>query len=174
MTTPHTSRRRALLGSAAVATTALFAGGTILTQLVIVPHWRALEPTAFLPHFAVYGPLIGSVQAPIEVVSALLLGICAVVSRAGRPAWTVASVAMVGTLVLLPIYFLPANFAMLDPGFPPGAVPGELTAWSAWNWVRVGLAVAAVVASCAALAARQATARFGPEPTTPPRVSPSS
>lgn len=162
-TTLDRSRWRALLAGAAVAMTAAFAGGTLLVQLVIVPHWRALEPTAFLAHFAVYGPLTGSIQAPIEVVSALLLGICAVVIRPGRPAWTAATVAMVGTLVLLPIYFLPANFAMLDPAFPPAAVPDELAAWSSWNWLRLGLAVVAVVASCAALAARSATVRVGPQ-----------
>lgn len=52
---------------------------------------------------------------------------------------------MVGTLLLLPIYFVGANLAMLTEGFPVQDVPGELSAWYAWNWARTGLALLATV-----------------------------
>jgi hypothetical protein len=143
--------------TAAVAVTSAFAGGGLLAQTVIVPTWRAMEPTAFLSHFGVYGPVTGATVFPFEAASVVLLGITtyrAVRShRRGRLAWTLATVAMVGTLLLLPIYFVPTNLALLDPAFPPSAVPAELAAWYRWDWVRAGLGLASAVLACVALTA---------------------
>jgi hypothetical protein len=140
-----------------VATTSAFAGGALLTQTVVVPSWRAMEPEEFLRHFAVYGPVTGATVFPFEVASILLLAVTtrsAVRShRPGRLAWALATSAMVGTLVPLPIYFVSANLAMLDPAFPPGAVQAELAAWYRWNWVRAGLGLASTVLACIALGA---------------------
>lgn len=150
-------RARHLVQAAALAATAAFAGGGLLTQLVTVPHWRDMDPAAFLPHFATSGPATGAALFPIEVASVLLLGATAYASikrrRPGWIPWALATASMVGTVVLLPIYFAGANFAMLDPAFPAEAVPAELTAWYRWNWVRTGLALAATALSCAALTA---------------------
>ena len=60
---------------------------------------------------------------------------------------------MLGTFLLLPIYFLPTNLALLDPAFPPQAVHSELTAWYRWNWIRAGLGIASAAAACIALVA---------------------
>lgn len=58
---------------------------------------------------------------------------------------------MIATLVLLPVYFVQANRALLDPAFPTRDVAAELAAWWAWNWVRTGLAVLAVALACTAM-----------------------
>ncbi|MFE3290490.1 hypothetical protein [Rhodococcus sp. NPDC059234] len=155
---PATSWRGArVVDTTAVAATSAFAGGALLTQTVIVPSWRAMEPAAFLRHFAVYGPVTGATVFPFEVASILLLAVTtrsAVRShRPGRLAWALATSGMVGTLLPLPIYFVGANLAMLDPTFPPAAVQAELTAWYRWNWVRTGLGLASAVLACGALTA---------------------
>ncbi|MFG1708903.1 hypothetical protein ACFLIM_37465 [Nonomuraea sp. M3C6] len=141
----------------AVAATSAFAGGALLTQTVIVPYWRAMDPAAFLPHFAIYGPVTGATVFPFEVASVLLLGITTYSTvksrRPGGLAWALATTCMVGTLLLLPIYFVRANLAMLDPAFPPQAVHAELTAWYRWDWVRAGLGLASAVLACIALTA---------------------
>lgn len=146
-----------IVETAAIAATAAFAGGGLLTQTVIVPHWRDMDPAAFLPHFAIYGPATGATLFPIEVAAVLLLGITTYSNarnrRPGRLTWALATAGMVATVVLLPVYFAGANLAMLDPAFPPQAVAAELTAWYRWNWVRTGLAVLATVLCCAALTA---------------------
>lgn len=140
--------------AAALAFTGAFAGGGLLTQTVIVPHWRALDPAAFLSHFASYGPATGATLFPIEVASVVLLAAATYLSRgrSGQTPWALATAAMVGTLLLLPIYFVGANLALLEPGFPPAAVAGELAAWYGWNWVRTGLGMAATVLCTVALA----------------------
>lgn len=154
-----------VLSAAAVAATAAFAGGGLLTQTVLVPHWRNMDPAAFLPHFATYGPATGATLFPIELGSTLLLGSTSYLAtkshRPQRLAWVLAAGCMAGTLLLLPIYFVQANRALLDPDFPPQKVPRELRAWYAWNWLRTGMAVLATAASCAALAADRSDGHTG-------------
>lgn len=139
---------------AAVATTSIFAGGALLSQIVIVPGWPALDPTAFLHHFATYGPATGATVFPFELASALLLGHATYTAfrsrRSNRLVWLLAAACMAGTLALL-IYFVPANFALLNPAYPAQAVPAALAAWYRWNWGRAGLGLAAAVLACAAL-----------------------
>ncbi|MBR7742988.1 hypothetical protein KC207_06770 [Phycicoccus sp. BSK3Z-2] len=146
------SRVTAVVG---VAATSAFATGGLLTQTVVVPMWRGMEPVTFLTVFGSAGPATGATLLPVELLSVAGLALCA--GRAirhrtpGRVLWTVACAAMVLTLLLLPAYFSGANGALLDPGFPPTAVSDELALWHRWNWVRTGLALLATAASVAAL-----------------------
>lgn len=106
------------LPAAAVATTAAFAGGGLLTQTVVVPTWQGMDPSAFLPHFRRYGPITGATLFPLELASTLLLARTTYSAirqrRPGRPTWALATASMLGTVLLLPIHFAPANRAMLD------------------------------------------------------------
>lgn len=73
--------------------------------------------------------------------------------RAGAPGrllWAGAVSAVVATVVLLPLYFVGANIALLDPTFPVQAVPAALADWASWNWLRTGLGVVAAVLACGA------------------------
>ena len=148
--------RRRVVEVGAVATTSAFAGGALLSQTVIVPTWRAMDPAVFLHQFGTSGPATGATVFPFEIASVLLLGITTYRTvkrrRPARLVWATATASMVGTLLLVPAYFLHANAAMLDPDFPPQSVPAALTAWNAWNWARTGLGLVAAALSWAALA----------------------
>jgi hypothetical protein len=148
------------LAAVAVATTAAFAGGGLVAQTVVVPQWRSMDPRAFLDHFGTYGPALGATLFPLEVISTLALAgttFLAVRNRSvARAWWAVATACMVGTLVLLPIYFAGANVGMLSEGFSVENVPGELAAWNAWNWARTGLGLMAAVLCCFAIQRRPA------------------
>lgn len=149
------SRAVALTATAGAVTTAAFATGCVLTQAVTVPGWRAMEPAAFLTRFATSGPATGAVLFPIEIAATALLGATTYTTitqrRPGRLAWGAASAAMAATVVLLPAYFAGANVALLDPNFPPSAVPHELSTWNAWNWLRTTLGLAGTITSTQAL-----------------------
>lgn len=151
------SRAARVVEATAVASTSAFAGGALLSQTVIVPRWRAMDPEMFLSQLAVDGLTTGATVFPFEVASVMLLGVTTYSMikrhRPARGVWALATSGMVGTFLLLPVYFLPANFAMLDPTFPAEAVHAELTTWYRWNWVRAGLGVASAVLACAALTA---------------------
>jgi len=144
-------RRTALVAAAATATSSALASGCILTQAVTVPAWRTMEPGAFLQRFATSGPATGAVLFPMDAAATALLGVTtytAVTHRwAGRQNWVVATAAMAATVALLPVHFIGANAALLDPAFPPDAVPDELRSWNSWNWLRTALAVASSVAA---------------------------
>lgn len=85
-----------MLATAAVATTAAFAGGGLLSQVVVVPSWREIDPTVFLQRFPVYGPAMGMILFPIEMASVVLLGISTYSTirhhRPGRLPWAAATV----------------------------------------------------------------------------------
>ena len=151
------SRSALLIATAATASSAAFATGCLLTQVVIVPTWRGMEPTAFLERFATAGPATGAVLFPLELAAVALLAITTYTTvrqrRAGRLAWAAATAAMTATAILLPVYFAGANIALLDPTFSPGNVANELSAWNAWNWLRTTLAVASTAAAGAAMTA---------------------
>ncbi|WIV55814.1 DUF1772 domain-containing protein [Amycolatopsis nalaikhensis] len=125
----------------ALAATAAFAGGALLTQTVIVPSWRAAPPEVFLARFATEGPITGATVFPFELASLVLLAL-SIRGSSARWWWAAATVCSAGTFVLL-LYFVPANLALLDPAFPPRDVAGALAAWNRWDWLRTGLGVAA-------------------------------
>ena len=143
------------VAAGAVAATAVFAGGGLVTQTVVVPYWRSMDPGAFLGQFGTSGPALGATLFPFEVIATLGLAVITFVAvrrrSAARAWWAAATACMVGTLVLLPVYFVGANLAMLSEDFAAANVPGELAAWNAWNWVRTGLALAATVLCCIAI-----------------------
>jgi hypothetical protein len=142
---------------AGVATTAAFAVGCLLTQVVTVPMWRRLDPEVFLRQFATTGPATGAVLAPMDIASVTLLGVAtaSATRRAapGRVPLAAATAAMAGTVLLFPAYFARANAAFLRPGFPTDGVAAALAGWNRWNWARTGLALAATALSGAAVAA---------------------
>lgn len=138
-----------VVGGAAVASAAAFAGGGLVTQMVIVPYWQAMAPTAFLASFATDGPATGAALFPIAVFAVVLLSLAAYSTvRGGGPGrlfWIGALLCMVATFLLLPWYFAGANDGFINRTIVEDDVAGELRSWYAWNWVRTGLAFLAVV-----------------------------
>ncbi len=138
--------------AAAVASAAVFVGGGLLTQTVIVPQWQAMEPAAALTSFTTYGPAMGAVLFPISVLAVVLLGLVVYSTvRSGEPGrfvWIGALLCMAATFLLLPLYFADANDMFTSRTIAEDDVAGELRSWYAWNWARTGLAFLAVVLGC--------------------------
>jgi hypothetical protein len=147
-------RRSRLLAVLAVASGAAFAAGCLVTQLVIVPGWRAMGPAESLAAFRAQGPVLGATIFPFELAATVVQSASAIRAfRAGAPGrllWAGAASAVAATVVLLPVYFIGANVALLDPTFPVPAVPAALADWNSWNWRRTGLGVLAAVLACGA------------------------
>lgn len=143
---------RPVVRAAALAATAMFAGGELLTQTVIVPFWRSGTPEQALDRFGDYGPLTGATLFPIELMSVVLLGVVTVAvfrgRTSGRLAWSTALACMAGTVLLLPVYFVGANDELLSRTVEGVDVDAALASWLVWNWLRTGLAVVAVAAGC--------------------------
>lgn len=152
-----------IVTAAAIGTTGAFVGGALLTQTVIVPYWLSVDPATFLAHFRKYGPILGATLFPIELASTTLLGIVLYSAAKGRQnnrfAWGLAWSCMVGTLLLLPIYFLNANATMLSQNTSLDRAETELQSWYIWNWIRTALAFLAVISGCLTAGYRGRTTR---------------
>lgn len=134
-----------------LTTTAAFAAGTVLTQLVTVPTWRMLAPDVAQAVFRRSGPATGALLFPLEVAAAVNVTRLALSSRRrgdnAAPSWTGAAVALTGTFLPLAAYFARANTRLLGPTLAAADLAAELRRWQRWNMARAALAVGALAAS---------------------------
>jgi hypothetical protein len=142
--------RRTALGSVAAAT--MFASGCLFVQRVVVRRrWLPMTSRGFLTDFRRWGPRIGIVLFPIELVATVLLVVTTRrEARRGRPgvaAWAAATTCEGATLALLLVYFGRANSALMSPAFPVDEASAELGRWRRWHAVRTLLAALAAVLS---------------------------
>jgi hypothetical protein len=125
----------------------MLAGGAVL-----VPYWRAWRPRTSSAWFAVNAQrMFVFFTAPSP--SALLAIAAAIVSlRAAGPdraLWLIAAACATAVFVPYFVFFQHAN-----AGFAAATtadVPAELARYAAWQWLRIGLGLAAFAASLLAL-----------------------
>ncbi|MEM7169842.1 MAG: DUF1772 domain-containing protein [Pseudomonadota bacterium] len=126
-----------------------FSAGLLVTSMVIVDSWGQMEPAAAVDWFATYGRRLGLVMAPmggLAMIFSLIAFISTVRSKddsKGKLVWLFASTCAVGTMVLLPLYFVEANTLFFDKTIALTQVPDEVHRWTTWNLVRAGLSIAA-------------------------------
>jgi hypothetical protein len=127
---------------------AMLAGGALL-----VPYWRSLAAADFFTWYAANGQRMLVWFSALQVPAALLAIAAALVSaRAAASDRRLCVVAAVcATAVFVP-YF--AFFQQANAGFAAAAtadLPAELARYAAWQWLRIGLGLAAFIASLVAL-----------------------
>jgi hypothetical protein len=142
----------------AVVALGLSAGAMLAEATLLVPYWRALPASDFLLWFADNEPRLTAFYGPLEVAAAVLA-----LAAAGAGAWrrqggtrplALAASLAVAVLAMYPLYFEGVNASFVAGTMDAAAVASELARWSAWQWVRVVIGVAAfVVASGAVMAA---------------------
>lgn len=120
-----------------------------MISVVLVDSWRHMEPAALVDWFSIYAPMMGAVQAPTEVLAvALTLAVTIAAlkgdgERTQTSLWFFALVLLVGTLILLPVYFVEANTNLIEKTIDLSQVPDEVERWWFWNWIRTGLTLCA-------------------------------
>ncbi len=125
-----------------------YTSGLLLTSVVLVGSWRQMEPPAVVDWFSNYAAMLGGVQAPIEVLAIVFIGVAAFERRDVRTESTLlflAGALLVGTLLLLPVYFVGANTALIEKTIPLSEVAAEIDRWRAWNWFRTTLSLGATI-----------------------------
>ena len=134
-----------------LTTTAAFAAGCVLTQVVTVPTWRMVAPDVAHAVFRRSGPATGALLFPLEVASTVIVSRLALSSRRrgdkSARSWMGAASALTLTFVTLATYFARANTRLLNPALPPADVEVELRRWQRWNMARTALAVGALAAA---------------------------
>ena len=130
---------------AVLATLALgVAAGAMLAEgAVLVPWWRAMPPEAFLRWYAENARRLFDFYGPLEIVSATLTLLAAVVHRPSRRWFVGAALLALAVLAAFPIYFRDVNASFETGAIGVDRVPGELGRWAAWHWGRTLLGVVA-------------------------------
>jgi hypothetical protein len=135
------------LGSAAgvLATLALgVAAGAMLAEgAVLVPWWRSMPPEAFLRWYADNARRLLEFYGPLEIVSATLTLLAAVLHGPGRRWFVGAALLALAVLAAFPIYFRDVNASFETGAIGVDRVRGELGRWAAWHWGRTMLGVVA-------------------------------
>src|SRR5262245_32326627 len=138
----------------AVVALGLSAGAVVAEGAILIPFWRSLEPAAFLAWYHQHARLLLWFFGPLEVASALLVVLAALVSwfTGERSSGLLAGASVLALLVLaaFPLYFQRANGSFVEATIATTEVPMELHRYSNYHWVRVALAVAAFVLAAVA------------------------
>ena len=132
----------------------LFVGALLAEGAILVPYWRAMDPSDFFALHHTMGPRLYAFFRPLTILGSLLPAITAVLALAtSAPGafWAAAagmlSASMIGIYFL---YFAKANASFADKSLGPQELPRELARWAKWHWFRV--VVAAIAFGCALLA----------------------
>ena len=134
-----------------------FSVGLLLTSIVLVESWGAMEPAAAIDWFVEFGLPLGIVMVPfgglaaVFAVVTLVLCLFSTSTRQQTVSWLVVAVLTVCTMALLPLYFWDANTLFFDGIIQPSDVAVEISRWSFWNWVRTGVSITATALMLSAL-----------------------
>ena len=133
----------------------LTAGAMLAEAAILVPYWRSLAPADFFDWYAAHASLLVDFYSPLEIASAVVALVCAVLysaqSRAGARLWWVASILSILVIATFFVYFKDANAGFSSRAISEDSLPTALEAWSRWQWGRVGVGLAAFVASVLAI-----------------------
>jgi hypothetical protein len=142
---------------AVLATLALgMAAGAMMAEgAVLVPWWRAMPPEAFLRWYAENARRLFDFYGPLEIVSATLTLLAAVVHRPSRRWFIGAALLSLAVLAAFPIYFRDVNASFESGAIGVDRLPGELGRWAAWHWGRTALGVLAFALALFGVSARE-------------------
>ncbi|MFW2390207.1 MAG: hypothetical protein ACN4G0_17865 [Polyangiales bacterium] len=131
------------------------AGAMLAEATILVPYWQSLDPTDFFDWYAANASLLVDFYSPLEIASAVVALVCAVVysaqSRPGARLWWVSAVLALLVIATFFVFFKGANAAFSERAVAVDSLPAALATWGTWQWGRVALGFAAFVASVLAV-----------------------
>ena len=137
-----------------LVTLCLATGAMAFIAVVLVPAWRAMEPSAFLSAYVVFTPRARPFLIPLgalTLAATLVAAIVAVWRGDAGASWTIAATVLVAAWVAAyPLYFTGADALFTAAGAEATAATAELARFQAWQWIRVALLTAAVACTVAA------------------------
>jgi hypothetical protein len=140
-----------------VALLGVLAGAMLVVGVSIVGYWESLDPGVFLQTFGQHASRINSLLLPltiIAIITTVLTAVATWITRAPNRGWFVAAALLALIVGLLhPLYFMKANATLTAASFASDQVAAFLSSWRNWQWMRVGLCFAALIASIRGLRA---------------------
>ncbi|MEP3226527.1 MAG: DUF1772 domain-containing protein [Parasphingorhabdus sp.] len=139
-----------LLNLLATLAIGLFAGALLTEGCILVPYWRAMEPSEFLQRHSEMGPSLFRYFAPLTTAAVLLSVFAAIASQFSGPAingQVLAALMSVAALSVFFVYFKTANEKFASQRISEKELPTELAKWSNWHWLRTALVIGAFAIS---------------------------
>jgi len=129
-------------------------GAMVFIAVVLVPAWRAMEPSAFLSAYVAFAPRARPFLIPLgalTLVAALVAAAIAFWRGDAGVSWMIAAAVLVAAWVAAyPLYFTTADALFTAAGTEATAATAELARFQTWQWVRVALLAAAIACTVAA------------------------
>ncbi len=128
----------------------LYAGSLLTEGMLLVPHWRSMEPENFFRLHGEFGPRLFRYFAPLTI-AAVALSIIAVARGFFGPsghnfwAWLAAGLLLI-VLAIFYFHFRAANLRFAESSLSNDALKKELSRWSHFHTFRTILAIAAFAA----------------------------
>jgi len=154
----HNSSATVACTFAAVVALGVSAGAMLTEAAVFAPYWRSLPPADFLTWFAANTDRLFNFYGPLEIATtALTLAAAALARRRPGGGWMIAAAVLsLAVLALFPLYFQAANESFAARTIAVDTVGAELERWSAWQWLRTAIGLAAFAAALRAVTAQRA------------------
>jgi hypothetical protein len=133
----------------------LFVGSLLTEAVILVPYWRKLKPEDFFQLHGTLGPQLYRYFAPLTIL-ATAIPICTAVfclwfDTPARFYFVTAAVLVLFILGIYFSYFMRANAGFENKSINVSDLTVELSRWSAWHWLRTGIAFVAFALSLFAL-----------------------
>jgi hypothetical protein len=139
-----------------LVTLCLATGAMAFIAVVLVPMWRAMEPSAFLSAYMAFAPRTRPFLIPLgalTLVAALLAAALALWRGDASAGWTIAAAVLVAAwAAAYPLYFTGADALFTAAGTEATVATAELVRFQAWQWLRVALLAAAIACTVVATA----------------------
>lgn len=142
--------------AATIALLGLFAGGCITVAFILVLFWHSLSPSELMQWFHDNGPRVAIVMLPMQIIPFLFsIYIYLSLKKSNdttKNLWLWVNASNIIILVMLLVYFLPVNVALVNQTMEHNNVLAELARWEMIHKVRTGLTVLSTVLAVVAYA----------------------
>ena len=150
--------RQSLVQVFAIAFSGMAGTANFVVAFAIFPFWRSLDAQAFVNWFGTYAKGFGIVAAPLTIL-AIAFTVWSLVrswSDASRTWWLIASVCIIASMAVFPLYFLHTNSAFIAQSIPLDEVPAEMSRWFSWHWSRVATPIIAMLCGLIGFSSQEA------------------
>ncbi|GBF40628.1 DUF1772 domain-containing protein [Leptospira johnsonii] len=138
-----------ITGFITVLVLGLTAGAMLTEAVIIVPFWLSLSPTEFFDWYAKHQAALVNYYSPLEIWSTILTVVTSILlliaKQEGRLSMVASTVLSILVIMTFFIFFKDANAGFNTRSIANEKLTSAITTWGNWQWLRVGLGIAAFI-----------------------------
>ncbi len=138
-----------ITGFITVLVLGLTAGAMLTEAVIIVPFWLSLSPTEFFDWYAKNQAALVHYYSPLEIWSMILTVVTSflllITKQDGKLSMVASAVLSILVIATFFIFFKDANASFNTRSIANDKLTLAITIWGNWQWLRVGLGIAAFI-----------------------------